>query len=193
MNERQIRANLERLRRMQQATLKGRPFLIPEGTITRLDIVERRLLEAVKRDETGSTLPDGYPTGNVGSGGEDAPQSSTEAAALSGYRLNSDGEGSWGNYEQDRHHELTTAAAEALDRAAAALDTLMSQLDAIDRLATIQRTDPSGHCQACGRWVEGTANDRLRAGYCDADRKAWERAGRPDRPTFERQRRSSAA
>lgn len=47
-------------------------------------------------------------------------------------------------------------------------------------------------CSACGRDVLNTADDRLRKGYCDACRKAWERAGYPDRPAFEQTRRGAA-
>lgn len=47
----------------------------------------------------------------------------------------------------------------------------------------LKRSTPAGagECPACGRWVSGAASDRLRAGLCDADRKAWDRAGRPER------------
>jgi hypothetical protein len=50
-----------------------------------------------------------------------------------------------------------------------------------------------GECQACQRSVSGAESDRLRAGYCDACRKAWERAGRPDRVGWERERRQDIA
>lgn len=50
-----------------------------------------------------------------------------------------------------------------------------------------------GECQACERVVSGAETDRLRAGYCDACRKAWERAGKPDRPGWELQRRRELA
>lgn len=184
-----VRREIGRLRRLQQAVHKGRPFVLPQGAVTDLDQVERRLIEAVRRDLTGEPVKDGYPTGRLGVGGENAPQSRTEGAALAGY----DDDGQPREPIHDPHHELTTAAVDALERAVQAIDVLMMKLDAIDRLATVHRTDPAGYCAACGRWVEGTAADRLRAGYCDACRKAWERAGRPDRPTFERQRQRDTA
>lgn len=198
MNDHQTRLLIDRLRRLQRTLHKGKPFLLPEGAITNLDVIERRLIEALRRDATGTVEHDGYPTGTVGSGGQDAAQSTTEGAALAGYRLDhpSDVEhsdGTWDHQPHDQHHELTTAAAHALQRAADAVADLIEKLDAIDRLATIPRTDPSGHCAACDRWVEGTANDRLRSGYCHTDYTAWVRAGRPDRAQFERQRRSTAA
>jgi hypothetical protein len=40
-------------------------------------------------------------------------------------------------------------------------------------------------CEACGREVAGTANDRLRSGYCARHYTAWLRAGKPYRMTFE--------
>ena len=42
----------------------------------------------------------------------------------------------------------------------------------------------AGACLACGRWVHGTAEDRLRSGMCEAHYKAWCRAGRPERGAF---------
>jgi hypothetical protein len=45
-----------------------------------------------------------------------------------------------------------------------------------------------GVCAACGRDVAGTDIDRLRAGFCSACYQAWLRAGRPDRPRFEKAR-----
>lgn len=49
------------------------------------------------------------------------------------------------------------------------------------------------HCEACGREIAGTANDRVRSGYCAADFQAWLRAGKPYRYTFELSRRARAA
>lgn len=46
----------------------------------------------------------------------------------------------------------------------------------------------SGRCNACGRDVPGTANDRLRSGWCSGCKRAYERAGFPDRAAFERTR-----
>ena len=46
----------------------------------------------------------------------------------------------------------------------------------------------SGDCMACGRFCSGADLDRLRGGYCNGCRMAWERAGRPDRVAFQRAR-----
>jgi hypothetical protein len=45
-------------------------------------------------------------------------------------------------------------------------------------------TSGAGACLACGRWVHGTADDRLRSGMCEAHYRAWCRAGRPERGAF---------
>lgn len=196
MNERLIGLYIGRLRRLAESTYQGKPFLLPEGTVSRLDQVERRLIEALRRDDTGSTSRDGFPTGNVGPGGQDAPQSSTEGSALSGYRVDGDvehGEGEWSQPPHDPHHERTQAAFRALERAYEALGELFEKLESIDKLAKVPRHDPSGHCLCCDRWVEGTANDRLKSGYCHADYQAWLREGRPDRVDFERRRRAERA
>lgn len=47
------------------------------------------------------------------------------------------------------------------------------------------------HCEACRREVAGTANDRLRSGYCARCYMAWLRAGKPYRTSFEISLRNS--
>ena len=39
----------------------------------------------------------------------------------------------------------------------------------------LRRQVTGADCEACRRWVPGSATDRLRSGFCDACRKAWER------------------
>lgn len=69
-----------------------------------------------------------------------------------------------------------------------ALRTMVIRI--IDHAPTVeQNRKTGGDCFACDRVVAGTHVDRLRAGYCNACRMAWERAGRPDRVQFQRQRR----
>ena len=46
----------------------------------------------------------------------------------------------------------------------------------------------AGRCQACEIGVSGKVNDRIKSGYCEACYKAWCRAGRPERATYERTR-----
>jgi hypothetical protein len=83
------------------------------------------------------------------------------------------------------------------------------KLDVVDyRPALLKEKErPLDRCQACQRWVAASAEEHgpdfedidepldvvsgyLRSGYCDSCRKAWDRAGKPDRPTFERERLS---
>lgn len=188
---------IERLRRMADAQYQGKRFILPEGAVSRLDLIERRLLEAIRRDETGGTERDGFPSGaGPGDGGEYAAQSTTEAAAMSTYRLDDsrhpeDSAGYWGQQERDEHHAYTQSAADALERAANAISDLIEKLDAIDRLAHQTRTDPSGSCLVCSRFVEGTSVDRLRRGMCSSDYNAWVRAGRPELTEFKRMRRAA--
>lgn len=46
-----------------------------------------------------------------------------------------------------------------------------------------------GNCEVCDHIAPGTDTDRLRSGFCGACYKAWDRAGRPDRAQFKRDRR----
>ena len=81
-----------------------------------------------------------------------------------------------------------------LDDLAAELERAQSAMVHAFRLATsiVGQTVPpaeadpagAGHCQRCARWVAGTASDRVKAGYCERCYKAWQRAGNPDRVTF---------
>lgn len=49
-------------------------------------------------------------------------------------------------------------------------------------------TSGAGTCAACTRWVHGTAEDRIRSGYCEACFKAWSRGGKAERASFEASR-----
>lgn len=190
MKPEHLRMYVDRLRRLHDATRNGQPAVLPAGAISRLDHIERRLLEAVRRDETGSPEHDGYPTGSIGNGGEDAAQSSTEAAALA--RL--------GIAIHDRHHELTALAVEHLRQAVDHITSLLGTLEAVDRLKEIPRRDPGGTCQACHRHVHGTPIDRIVAGWCPDCRNAWNAyviasvttGQTPDRHAFARQQRQAS-
>lgn len=183
MNAEHARKLIARLRRLSDAQKAGRPAVLPDGSVSRLDLIERQLLEAIRRDDTGSTVRDGFGSGKPGSGGDDAG-TSTETAALSNLE----------HPTRDEHHARTVAAFQHLELAAEAVAALVKSLDEIDRRANPPKhSNPSGVCAACLREVACTANDRLRSGYCFADYQAWVRAGRPDRAEFERQRRQVAA
>lgn len=63
----------------------------------------------------------------------------------------------------------------------------------VNAASTVKDPQPlGGTCQCCLRHVPNTPNDRLRSGYCDACRTAWNRAGRPDRRLWEVDRRREA-
>ena len=42
----------------------------------------------------------------------------------------------------------------------------------------------AGDCCACGKFVPGKRDNRLRSGYCEAHYRRWCRSGRPDRGEF---------
>lgn len=71
------------------------------------------------------------------------------------------------------------AAVRAWDHAKERLARALHDLDhAITALVPANEAEwqpaGSGHCQACKRWVAGSASDRLRSGMCDACR-TWVR------------------
>lgn len=179
------RALIARLRRMADATRNGKMVLLPEGAVSRLDLMERRLIAAVNRALTPGPERDGFPGGHPGMGGEDAPQSSTEGAALA--RLK--------GAPKDPMSDAALRAFRHLETAVNELAGLMLQLDHIDEaLSTPYRhANMPAACLACDRMVEGTANDRLRRGLCEADYKAWARSGKPDIMQFRRTRAGEAA
>lgn len=56
------------------------------------------------------------------------------------------------------------------------------------------RQPSGGNCMACKRWVTGGKDDKIRMGYCDACRKAWDRYAEgkadPSHPLFQKSRES---
>lgn len=172
-----------------------RAFAAPTGTppSSRLDDLERRLLAASKRDSTGTTDVDGYPTNTMPTGRGQTPTPvdpddpsagviTLTAVEAAGIR----------NAEADKIREHTWHAVTFLVEAAGNLGALAHRLDLIDKLSTptpANETAGTGYCQACGRHCSGSGEDRLRSGYCPADFKAWCRDGRKDRSTFQRERR----
>lgn len=135
------------------------------------------------------TLPDGYPSG----GGEPVSGGDTSNPTLSAVLQHERVLESVEDRDADEARRVGLAAVDtSLAVAVQALREVHTELTQITaRLHAghaTQRTNMT-ECQACERTVANTPNDRLRAGYCDACRKAWERAGRPDRAAFERTRR----
>ncbi len=116
---------------------------------------------------------DGYPHGgnNDGPRGADTT-STTERAALTPPDTG------------------TRALADAIDHFLAAskhLAAAHAKLGEYQRPKQVEvgRTSTVGTCPACGN----LALPRPRAGYCEACYRAWDRAGRPDRFTFEHERK----
>jgi hypothetical protein len=188
MNPEQTRALVHRLRRLQDATRNGRVALLPEGSVSRLDLLERRLVALVNRALTPGPERDGYPSGHLG-GGEDIdyhPDSSTQHAAFT--RLE--------RPARDVVYEDAQAAYRHLEAAVNELAALTMRLDKVDDLlakGNQRHSNMPESCLVCDRTVEGTAVDRLRRGLCDADYRAWLRLGRPDIIEFRRLRQGEAA
>lgn len=134
------------------------------------------------------TLPDGTVGGSglepVSGGGTSRP---VEAAILERERILDSREGD---------HEAQRVGLAAVDTSLSVIEHALREIQT--ELTTLaarahhgierQRTNMVD-CEACGRCVAQTVTDRIKAGYCRACYEAWKRAGRPDRPTFERTRR----
>lgn len=73
------------------------------------------------------------------------------------------------------------------------------EADMIRILTHASDDDPTppgtGSCERCGEFCRPTAarpHNRIRSGYCPTCRRAWHRAGRPDRFTFNRSGETAA-
>lgn len=99
------------------------------------------------------------------------------------------------------HVDPTLGAVIANEQMSRMLDDLTSTLAQLQSLSThaqrvatsiVGQTVPpaeaeapgAGVCQACDRFVVGSAKDRLRSGWCSACYAKWRRAGCPDRSAF---------
>lgn len=135
------------------------------------------------------TLPDGYPSG----GGEPVSGGDTSNPTLSAVLQHERVCESIEDRDNDEARRVGLAAVDAsLTAAVHALretHAALSQLTARLHTGRPEQRTNIADCEACGRTVANTPNDRLRSGYCMACRKAWDRAGRPDRVAFERARR----
>lgn len=121
----------------------------------------------------------GWPRSTLGSGSAGNSELTTVEAAVE------HPDPIWDHIDDELRDKMTETWTDLL-----ALRTLITKV--VAHAAPDQKRMPrpgSGDCFACGRYVSGSANDRLRAGYCDSCRMAWERAGRPDRVQFQRSRR----
>lgn len=140
-----------------------------------------RLDDLLDRNSTPAR-PDGYPTTASGaagptSGGIADPTGQAAELALA--------------HRHDYIKRCALAALRDLSRAVAHAQGFAGNLSEGLRVATKPVTQPAGQgdCLACGRYVTGHPNDRLRSGYCPACYMTWTRRGRPDRTRFERTRR----
>lgn len=152
-----------------------------------IDQTEARTLRLVKRARTPGPEVDGYSTGGLGAGARSTEQMTTVEAAVIAL------------VDQERPQQRDTTVELAWDavgyaqQMAHSWGALASVLDRADRLATPTgkaELAGAGPCMACDTDIPGTAENRLRAGYCPACRKAWERAGCPDRSVFRSMRQA---
>lgn len=113
----------------------------------------------------------GFPTGTLGDGGSrgNSEHTSTERAAAH--------RDEWA----DADEKLARLYVElfALTGAGAQFITSLASRAASDEQHEgegLARTGTNGGwCMACARWVPGTADDRIRSGFCNACRMAWNR------------------
>lgn len=126
----------------------------------------------------------GYPTSTGSDGGPRStdPTSSTERAAQRAIE--------WKDRWEGVDHRLATALSD-LDRANTKADALIMEI-----LQHAEDLDPvpvgTGECQACGRFCrpdKAKPGNRLRAGLCPTDYRAWLRASKPHRGDWVRTRR----
>jgi hypothetical protein len=170
---------------------------------TNLEHLERRLLDACHRNRTADTgvrTRDGYPTGNgPGDGGQDAPDSTTQAAALANIGELYDGHP---HTRRDPVGDIVNELYATLVETVGGLTRLQTLLTQLDKISDPRRTtNPTASCQACDRIVECTSADPIRAGYCNACDTAWRRwkqaelehSRQPDRARFEHWRRQQLA
>lgn len=154
---------------MSRTTRAGRQALEHRDDL--LEFLKRLSPELIADlDHRGRFLarPDGWPPGGGGEvRGSEVSRPVESAVVARGERAQSDPVG-------DQIRRLFGALAEAagvLAPAAHSLDFLRSYGD----VAIVRESSLQGDCLCCERPVSGSANDRLRSGFCDACRKAYSR------------------
>lgn len=147
---------VEALRRLGQRPKPNQPV--------RIDDLERRILTAVERDQSGDIGFDGWDATTI-----------PKVCSGSGRGSRVEGHGlalADGATPRDRHHELTVLAVESLNHTVTNLNTLLSALASIDDLIKVdgpgEKTRTCGHCtgkRGKGNdrpvYATGTAGDRL--------------------------------
>lgn len=128
----------------------------------------RGILAARRRDDTGSVIPDGFPTGTLGDGGSRATSTdtSTERAGLAlAEEL----------LRHDEHHELTLRSVAALLQIEQLQRRLVRDLKRIDEIAAkpaqayVAPTCAEAHCEDP---AAGGRRGRCEACYRDRKRRA---------------------
>lgn len=61
-----------------------------------------------------------------------------------------------------------------LSEVACLFEKMVTPLDEAEAKRKLRKPG-SGDCGACGRWVSGVGDDRIRSGYCAKDYKSWNR------------------
>lgn len=146
-------------------------------------------------------MPDGYPSGGgeqVSGGGVGRPVEAAVLAreGLSDSRLQTkqvpDPERPGHYIEVEVLHtrgmRVVDDALREMEQALGRLESALTQI-----VAPLVEKDPPARsnmteCEACGRTVAGTPQDRLRSGFCTGDYHRWRRLGQPDRAAFCRDR-----
>jgi hypothetical protein len=131
----------------------------------------------------GIALRDGYGTGqsevSVSTSDVSRPVEAAVVAAAGGDENDPD---TWDDHRIDSTLKTILALFEHLGCGLVhlmAVDRKREYLFALDGERRGRESSLQGNCACCDRPVTGAANDRLRGGYCDACRMAWERDGRP--------------
>lgn len=184
--DRTVADYFDRLRRYARPLKPGDHDRLPT-----LLILERRLLEALRRARTPAPEADGYAANLGGDGRGGSELTPTESAAQRRIGIRDDG--SLMPTEHDVIREQTEQAWGYLQDAVQATGALASVLDRIDRLSsTLSRSEAggAGSCLACGADVSGAAEDRLKRGLGPCCYSSWIRAGRPELTVFKQQRAS---
>jgi len=150
--------------------------------ITAADLA--RIVQSIKM----RTIADGFKSGGFSVGGGGSSESTpTEQAALRGLPDDEKREDDW------RFHSQLDPVRDASVELLAYFLGIVSYAELVKkRHAYLRHTGEAlrgrvttlDQCMACLRDVSGVGDDRIRAGFCSSDYKAWLRAGRPDRMAF---------
>lgn len=144
--------------------------------------LNRSTLEYLVRASEETSQIDGYPAGMQAAEYVNSPNSSDPTLAAVLARAETRDADYIGQALEDIFTRLVelTGHATVIDRK---IDVVLRAGDKIKG-----RVSSLGQCLACHRDVARTPTDPIVSGYCRACRKAWERIGQTDRPTFERER-----